>query len=241
MIETNNEKLNEVVAREHHMNMHQFVTQFDKEADEFLRYIIAVKYSITNATIPLQTKEKLIVAQASTSQLLKLSHALKTRNIESLQFIYDKFNEIYSSDEMPRPQFEIALKKLLKETAKGAISTQSLKFAYKFYINSKSDKNKIERDLLSEFGETKKGSGFCYKKIGTSIDFDTDKFFSNHFSSDDMSICDLSKFQYEAFSDDVIINGVSYIFTSETYIKVKDDKTDDYDYIPYSKQQTSIR
>lgn len=183
VIETNNLKLDTVVKETLNISMTQFVQNFDDEADQFLRYIIALDFDIDKARNALHTTEKEALISATTPRLSRLAHLVKNQEIITL---FNEFNELYTPDETPISLYNDSLKKFLTEVKKGRIATQSLKFAYKIYVSSKNDMTKINRDLTGEFGESIKNSGFTYRKLNhiKFINIDIDELFKNSSLSD---------------------------------------------------------
>jgi len=186
VIETNNLKLDTVVKETLHINMTQYVQNFDDEADNFLRYIIALDFDIDKARNALNTSEKEALISATTPRLSRLAHLVKNQEIITL---FNEFNELYTPSETPISLFNDSLKKFLTEVKKGRITTQSLKFAYKIYVSSKNDMTKINRDLTGEFGESIKNSGFTYRKLNhiKFINIDIDELFKNSSLSDNQT------------------------------------------------------
>lgn len=183
VIETNNQKLDTVVKENLHISMAEYVKNFDVEANDFLRHIIALDFDIANARNALHTSEKEALISATTPRLARLAHLVKNQEIIAL---FNEFNELYTPNEMPLHLFNDSLKKFLNEVKKGSIATQSLKFAYKIYVSSKNDMTKINRDLTGEFGVSIKNSGFTYRKLNhiEFINIDIDELFKNSSLSD---------------------------------------------------------
>ncbi|AHJ11322.1 primase-helicase family protein [Sulfurospirillum multivorans] len=182
VIETNSINLSDYVQKKHdikYSEFESFIEKFDSQVSSFLNYIVSLKYSISKARKSLDTESKRGIAEASSSQLTKLKHKLKARTPESIQWIFNTFCEMFvASEDINKTQFDITLKRFLKEVCIGKVSIASLTFAYKFYVNQDAINSKIQKDLQVEFGETKRNSSVGYKYLGEEIECNLESLFA---------------------------------------------------------------
>jgi len=179
VLETRRENFKNVVKRVLDIPMEEYVNKLNEEADSFLNYIVAIDYDLELAKQVPMTVEKMSIAEATTPQISLFGNKLKTRTVESITYLYEVFIDMFEEGEdLSWDLFKQNLKKFLQEVADGKVSIHSLKFAYRFFVNSQATKSKIEKDLKAEFGETKRNSKMRYKFLGKPVDIDIEALFA---------------------------------------------------------------
>lgn len=228
VIETKIENLKEVVKRDMNLDMKTYIKNFDEEVSNFLRYIVSLDYDLEKARTAPATKEKLLVAEGSSSQMEKLRNSLKRkRTKESLSWLYENFLELYTASESYTKDHYLGdLKLFIKEVADGKISNDSLIFAYKYFVNPAAIPSKMQKDLKVEFGESQRTKSFRYKYLGEPIDFNVELLFAN----DGATKTELTETEKEECRQ--IINHIIN-YSPDCYMEII-DKDGEVDYIPYS-------